>query len=195
MEIKRKRYSLYLVIGLLLFLFCFLYPFPVTIESNPISVVAVDYLKKDMIIEKEFIVKYNDLNELKLKFATYQKTDNKGLLNIVIIEKESNNKILDKDINIQEIKDNEYYVLNLPHYKIMKNKIYKIRIKVKNIEEESLIGIYGYTSESEKMFINGQETNNNITIIYNTKKPNYSLLFYPVIYYLIILLIEVFRKK
>ena len=134
MEIKRKRYSLYLVIGLLLFLFCFLYPFPVTIESNPISVVAVDYLKKDMIIEKEFIVKYNDLNELKLKFATYQKTDNKGLLNIVIIEKESNNKILDKDINIQEIKDNEYYVLNLPHYKIMKNKIYKIRIKVNNIE-------------------------------------------------------------
>ena len=192
---KYIRYSIYIIIGMILLAFCLFYKTNENVIEGKNEIVAVDFFKENMTIEKQFIPQQNVLNSLGIRFATYNQSNNKGIINIRILAKENKEEIYNQDIDIKDIIDNNYYFLYFDNQILLKNKSYKIVIHVKEISKDSKIGIWGYFSNENKLIINGKEKQTDYSITYKTRKHDYQMLLYLFFYVNVIAIIEVIKEK
>jgi hypothetical protein len=68
-------------------------------------------------------------------------------------------------------------------------------MEVLELDSDEKIGIYGPSTLNSSTFINSQQTNHSIGLIYNYRKADNSLYIYLLFYVLIIILMEILNIK
>lgn len=192
---KRYKNVLYVLIGIILTLFCLFSEFDSIVQDGNTNILAIAKISEGDSIEKELKVSYNNLDKIGIKFATYRNNEIKGTLNISVLEKDTKESIYNEDIAINELLDNQFYPIEIPEQKNSKDKTYQIIIKGKNIPKETMLGIWGYETTEEPIIVNNTKMNVNFGVTYNCKKKEKMLLIYPMFYFLFIGIIEVLNSQ
>ncbi len=190
----KLRYLIYGIIGLVIILISVLLKFNVNTTIGNSNIVAVDF-KNDMKIEKSFTSLYNDLNKIGIKFATYMSKNNQGVMNVRIIDNSNNLEIYNQDIKLKNIVDNEFYYFDFNNQKESKNKEYKIIIKVKEMDDDTNIGIWGDYSLDEMVKVDAKAIDKDYVIMVNGKNNDYKLLLCLAFYGVIIAMIEILKEN
>ncbi len=145
-------------------------------------------LKNGDILEQQFV---SDGNYEKIGFslATYSQLMNNGNLDIEIINQDESSS--HKKIKLYNVIDNTRYYVN---YKFKKNKIYRIKITVKNIQ--SPITLYTTMTKMENTYLkyNNYDRNDNLQLSFMSKKNNYFNIWYYLVAIVLLLCYIVLMK-
>lgn len=189
----KKRIFIYFIIGMLLLSICLCYKVDLKAQDGTLSIPITKYILQDTVIEKKFVAEKNNLYKISLTFATYEKVNSTGILNVKILD-EQNYELYNKDIAVKDLKDNTSYTFEFNKQKDSKNKEYKIIIYGKNIPKETSLTILGY-NKTNNLFINNKLQDVDCFTIYTYKGISYNLILYFFVYISIVFILELFRKK
>jgi ABC-2 type transport system permease protein len=111
-------------------------------------------------VEQDFILDSNVISQLSLKFATYTR-QNKGTVNVNIINKENNNVLFSKDIDVSTLEDNKFLDIKLDKLvEDIKGKPLKILLKSDNEQVGNAVTVW-YNNilnlEGQNLRIDGKE--------------------------------------
>ncbi len=190
----KLKYFIYGIIGLIIILISVLLKFNVYTTVGDSNIVAVDF-KNGMEIEKNFTSLYDDLNKIGIKFATYMAKNNQGIMNVRIIDDSNNLEIYNQDIQLENIVDNEFYFFDFNNQKDSKNKVYKIIIKVKEVDNDTNVGIWGYYSKDKLLKVDSKVIDKDYIVIVNGKNNDYKLVLYFAFYIVIVAMIEILKEN
>lgn len=190
---KTIRYTIYLSIMILILLFVNFYKFNI-IEFPPDVVVGDNLLKKGDTVTQDFEVKGDNLNSIGIKIATYDNVSIKGEIKATLYD-DNNTEIVNKNINLDSIKDSLFYTLSIPEQKESKGKKYKLCINVLDLGKSDQLSIWSSTEYEYKMYLNDTVQDKSIAIAYKCKRKNYYIYIYELFVALFIILIESFVKK
>ena len=106
----------------------------------------------------------NNIRGLEILFATYGRI-NKGEIKISILNTKNNNIIVDKIINQNQIKDNEYLEIIFPH---IENNLENLKIIItSSSEKDTSVTIWKSNllkNNKNKLLINSKEVNGNLIV-------------------------------
>lgn len=193
----KKTTVVYLV--LLVFLIIF-FVFPL---NNRVGVSSVDgtlypsqVITKDEKISQEFYANVDNLNEIDIKFSTYNVVNKDGSI-LVKLTDDKENVLFSKEVSLYELKDNESFVMKFEKIKHSKNKKYTINIEYTDYHKGNSLA-YWYENKltgDNLLKVNNREIERSLYFEeYGTKK-NYYLLFYLAFAFVINMIVSVVNKE
>lgn len=139
---------------------------PMGLELNSI----IGELKEDDSISQEFLCKYDNFEGIKIFFSTYNRK-NKGTL-YLYLKDDSGNVIRNVELNLSELKDNSYEVIDIDKINRTKGKSYELQIKGgKGLQEGNSVTLWNSNHKDKSYSINNKVNNGSIvfTLLFNNK--------------------------
>ena len=112
------------------------------------SYTNVGGMTEDYSVTQEFYCSYDNLSELSLRFATFDRV-NKGNIEFVIVEKSSDKEVANGSLDTSKIINNEFNSIRFNTIKDSKDKQYLLKLKAVGIEGDNVITVYS-TLPSDK---------------------------------------------
>ncbi len=179
---KLIKYAIYILGFCFLIGICFQDFNQRVLLSSANNLKTVDVINGTL-IKQDFIVEHNNMDGVGIHTATGSQLKMDGILTMQL---NLNDKLLiEKDVEIKDFFDNVYYYIDIPLQTNSKGKKYQLVIKGKQIPEEATL----------KLYANKVSGNDVIHIGYYYKEKDSSLILYLVLYFWMIMLIEVLNKK
>jgi hypothetical protein len=192
---SKRRILIYIIIGISIILLINIIKFDGTVGVENFNELAIYSLNENDVITTSFIMDADEFDNLGMKVATYCSSNIKGTIHVILKDETSNNLILDSNINTKDFIDNSLYKFDIKKQKNIKNHEFLLTMEVLELDSDEKIGIYGPSTLNSSTFINSQQTNHSIGLIYNYRKADNSLYIYLLFYVLIIILMEILNIK
>jgi hypothetical protein len=192
---SKRRILIYIIIGISIILLINIIKFDGTVGVENFNELAIYSLNENDVITTSFIMDADEFDNLGMKVATYNSSNIKGTIHVIVKDETSNNLILDSNINTKDFIDNSLYKFDIKKQNNIKNHEFLLTMEVLELDSNEKIGIYGSSTLNSSTFINGQQTNYSIGLIYNYRKSDDSLYIYFLFYVLIIILMEILNIK
>lgn len=177
-----KRYVVYLLGFLFLILLCFGKYDHNAMLSSADNLETID-ISSDTLITQDFLVEHNNMESVGINTATCLKLKMEGMITLQLNLK--NELIAEKDIEIKNFLDNNYYYIDIPLQKESKGKSYQLVVKGKNIPEETTLKLYANKMNEEEV----------LNIGYYYKDTDATLIIYPILYIWFLALVETLNMK
>lgn len=115
------------------------------ISSSDYSNVGGMY--NDQTVSQQFHCNYQNLSELTLRFATYDR-DNYGEIRYEILDKEDNNIVAEGNIDISKIANNEFNIIKFNSIEDSKDKDYILYLNTRDSIGDNVVTIYSTESDN-----------------------------------------------